>query len=147
MPRTRGSPAAPDVRCRGLRRPRWRAGARCCSPAGSDPTTWPRRSTWWRRSAWTPPRGWSRRPGSRTPTRCGASSPRRGGPMPYGADATGHFRPYGGRFVPETLVYALDQLEAEYTAAMRDPAFRAELDACLRDFAGRPTPLIEAHRF
>jgi tryptophan synthase beta chain len=67
--------------------------------------------------------------------------------MPPDADATGHFGPYGGRFVPETLVYALDQLEAEYTAAMRDPAFRAELDACLRDFAGRPTPLIEAHRF
>jgi tryptophan synthase beta chain len=62
-------------------------------------------------------------------------------------DATGHFGPYGGRFVPETLISALDQLEAEYQRAKADPAFRAELDATLRDFAGRPTPLIEAQRF
>ena len=62
-------------------------------------------------------------------------------------DATGHFGPYGGRFVPETLIHALDQLEAEYTRAQADPAFRAELDATLRDFAGRPTPLVEAKRF
>jgi tryptophan synthase beta chain len=67
--------------------------------------------------------------------------------MPTAADKTGHFGPYGGRFVPETLVYALDQLEAEYHAAQNDAAFRSELEACLRDFAGRPTPLIEAHRF
>jgi len=62
-------------------------------------------------------------------------------------DATGHFGPYGGRFVPETLISALDQLEAEYARAQADPAFRAELDTTLRDFAGRPTPLIEAKRF
>ena len=62
-------------------------------------------------------------------------------------DATGHFGPYGGRFVPETLIHALDQLEAEYARAQADPAFRAELDATLRDFAGRPTPLVEAKRF
>src|SRR4249920_1530213 len=59
----------------------------------------------------------------------------------------GHFGPYGGRFVPETLVHALDQLEAEYVKAQADPAFQAELDATLRDFAGRPTPLVEAMRF
>jgi len=58
----------------------------------------------------------------------------------------GHFGPYGGRYVPETLVLALDQLEAEYARAQADPAFRAELDAALRDFAGRPTPLLEARR-
>ena len=62
-------------------------------------------------------------------------------------DATGHFGSYGGRFVPETLIHALDQLEAEYARAQADPAFRAELDATLRDFAGRPTPLVEAKRF
>jgi tryptophan synthase beta chain len=62
-------------------------------------------------------------------------------------DATGHFGPYGGRFVPETLIAALDQLRDEYARAQADPAFRAELDATLRDFAGRPTPLIEARRF
>ena len=62
-------------------------------------------------------------------------------------DATGHFGPYGGRFVPETLIHALDQLEAEYARAQADPEFRAELDATLRDFAGRPTPLVEAKRF
>jgi len=62
-------------------------------------------------------------------------------------DATGHFGPYGGRFVPETLIAALDQLQDEYARAQADPLFRAELDATLRDFAGRPTPLIEVRRF
>ncbi len=62
-------------------------------------------------------------------------------------DATGHFGPYGGRFVPETLIVALDQLEAEYTRARADQAFERELADTLRDFAGRPTPLIEARRF
>src|SRR5574341_2196868 len=62
------------------------------------------------------------------------------------ADA-GHFGPYGGRFVPETLVFALDQLEEEYRRARSDPAFERELDVALRDFAGRPSPLIEARRF
>ncbi len=62
-------------------------------------------------------------------------------------DATGHFGPYGGRFVPETLVVALEELEREYERAQADPAFRDELHATLRDFAGRPTPLIEARRF
>jgi tryptophan synthase beta chain len=61
-------------------------------------------------------------------------------------DATGHFGPYGGRFVPETLIYACDQLAAEYARARADAGFQAELDATLRDFAGRPTPLFEARR-
>jgi len=64
-----------------------------------------------------------------------------------GPDATGHFGPYGGRFVPETLIHALDQLAAEYARARGDAAFQAELNAALRDFAGRPTPLFEARRF
>ena len=62
-------------------------------------------------------------------------------------DATGHFGPYGGRFVPETLIQALDQLEAEYKKASADAAFQRELSAALRDFAGRPSPLLEARGF
>jgi tryptophan synthase beta chain len=61
-------------------------------------------------------------------------------------DATGHFGEYGGRFVPETLIDALDQLEREYRAARNDAGFAAELETTLRDFAGRPTPLVEAPR-
>jgi hypothetical protein len=62
-------------------------------------------------------------------------------------DSSGHFGPYGGRFVPETLISALDELERDYDRARQDPAFQEELRATLRDFAGRPTPLIEAQRF
>jgi len=61
-------------------------------------------------------------------------------------DARGRFGPYGGRFVPETLVPALDELEAAWTEARADAAFREELDGLLRRFAGRPTPLGEARR-
>jgi tryptophan synthase beta chain len=64
-----------------------------------------------------------------------------------GPDATGHFGPYGGRFVPETLIHALDELVAEYLRARGDATFQRELDETLRDFAGRPTPLMEATRF
>ena len=64
-----------------------------------------------------------------------------------GPDATGHFGPYGGRFVPETLIHALDELAAEYARARADQAFGHELDQALREFAGRPTPLVEALRF
>ncbi len=67
--------------------------------------------------------------------------------MKSGPDATGHFGPYGGRFVPETLIAALDQLEAEYRGARAEPAFQRDLEAALRDFAGRPSPLFEAERF
>jgi tryptophan synthase beta chain len=61
-------------------------------------------------------------------------------------DAAGHFGPYGGMFVPETLMTALHELTAEYARARKDPAFAAELDYLLRDFAGRPTPLYLAER-
>jgi tryptophan synthase beta chain len=63
-----------------------------------------------------------------------------------GAEVTGRFGPYGGRYVPETLVAALDELAATYDALRDDPAFTAELDALLRDYAGRPTPLSDAPR-
>ena len=56
------------------------------------------------------------------------------------------FGPYGGRYVPETLVPALDELEREWLDACADPAFGAELDRLLRDYAGRPTPLYRAGR-
>ncbi len=58
----------------------------------------------------------------------------------------GRFGPYGGRYVPETLVAALDELAALYDAVRDEPAFREECDALLRDYAGRPTPLSEAPR-
>ena len=61
-------------------------------------------------------------------------------------DEAGRFGPYGGRFVPETLMEPLRELEAVYLEARRDPAFRADLAARLRDYVGRPTPLSEAER-
>src|SRR5438270_11970972 len=61
-------------------------------------------------------------------------------------DAHGHFGPYGGMFVPETLMTALNELTSEYLRARDDDEFHAELDALLRDFAGRPTPLYFAER-
>ena len=57
-----------------------------------------------------------------------------------------HFGPYGGQYVPETLMAPLEELEEAYLAARRDPTFRAELAALLRDYVGRPTPLTEARR-
>ena len=56
------------------------------------------------------------------------------------------FGPYGGRYVPETLIPALDELEREWTAARSDPAFTGELARLLRDYVGRPTPLYRAGR-
>ena len=61
-------------------------------------------------------------------------------------DSAGRFGPYGGRYVPETLVYPLQQLEEEYFRAQQDPEFQQELDYYLREFCGRPTPLYFAQR-
>jgi tryptophan synthase beta chain len=61
-------------------------------------------------------------------------------------DRAGHFGPYGGVFVPETLIFALQQLEAEYRRAQADPQFRRDFDYYLREFVGRPTPLYFARR-
>lgn len=63
-----------------------------------------------------------------------------------GPDRRGHFGPYGGIYVPETLVAPLEELEREYRKARRDPAFRRELSCYLREYAGRPTPLYLARR-
>jgi tryptophan synthase beta chain len=61
-------------------------------------------------------------------------------------DARGHFGPYGGRFVPETLMTPLIELERAYAAARRDRRFQARLAALLGSYAGRPTPLYFAAR-
>src|SRR6202011_779748 len=59
-------------------------------------------------------------------------------------DATGHFGPYGGRYVPEVLMAPLEELENAYREARLDPAFQAELSELLHTYAGRPTPLYFA---
>jgi len=61
-------------------------------------------------------------------------------------DERGMFGPYGGRFVPEMLISALDELVEESAKILVDPAYRAELDSLLTDYAGRPTPLTLASR-
>jgi len=58
----------------------------------------------------------------------------------------GRFGPYGGRYVPETLVAALDELDHAYAESQADPDFHLKLDSLLRDYAGRPTPLYFASR-
>ena len=62
-------------------------------------------------------------------------------------DTDGHFGIFGGKFAPESLMAALEQLAKEYEAARKDPEFTAELDRLLKDYAGRPTLLTEARRF
>ncbi len=61
-------------------------------------------------------------------------------------DARGYFGEFGGRFVPETIIPALDELEASYQEAVSDPAFHAELAQLQRTYVGRPTPLTYAKR-
>jgi|SRR5579875_355792 len=61
-------------------------------------------------------------------------------------DGAGRFGDFGGRFVPESLVPACIELEDAWRRAWADPSFHAELDAVLRDYGGRPTPLTECHR-
>ena len=68
------------------------------------------------------------------------------GPTLAPPDARGRFGAYGGRFVPETLIPALDELELAWNAARADPAYRAELTRLLETYAGRPTPLFRADR-
>src|SRR5437899_11138054 len=61
-------------------------------------------------------------------------------------DAQGHFGPYGGRYVPETLMHPLKELEDEYLRSQKDPEFQRELEYYLKEFCGRPTPLYFAER-
>ena len=67
-------------------------------------------------------------------------------PVEAPPDRRGRFGAYGGRFVPETLIPALDELEQAWTAARADPGYRAELAMLLETYAGRPTPLFRADR-
>ena len=62
------------------------------------------------------------------------------------AHVPGRFGPYGGRYVPETLMVPLYELERAYEQAKTDPAFQAEFQGLLKNFAGRPTPLQFASR-
>ena len=61
-------------------------------------------------------------------------------------DASGHFGLFGGKYVPETLMAALSELEASYAAAQADPAFWTALNDLYHHYAGRPTPLYHAKR-
>ena len=72
-------------------------------------------------------------------------TPGTGAPRPA-PTAEDRFGPYGGRYVPETLITALDELTAAYRDASADPAFAAELRSLLEDYAGRPSPLYRAPR-
>jgi tryptophan synthase beta chain len=62
-------------------------------------------------------------------------------------DQTGHFGAYGGRYVPEALVAAIDELAAAFTSAQADPEFTTELARLLRDYTGRPSPLTDVAKF
>lgn len=63
------------------------------------------------------------------------------------SEILGHFGPYGGRFVPEALIAALEELDAAHSAAINDPEFQSELAGLHRTYTGRPSILTEAHRF
>ena len=118
------------------RAPLRRAGS--SSPASSRPTTSPMRSAAsapgrsTRAPAWRPSRE------SRIPRRCGPTSRRR---------VASTYGTYGGRYVPETLIPALDELTAAWEDALADESYAAELDELARNYAGRPTPLTRAERF
>src|SRR6476619_7352285 len=64
----------------------------------------------------------------------------------HAPDATGHFGDFGGRFMPEALIAALDELTAAWQSAMADPEFTAEFERMLRDYAGTPSMLFDATR-
>jgi tryptophan synthase beta chain len=97
--------------------------------------------------------GAHRREKIKTPTLAAKGAPRIGHPRGSSngrgvirTDEPGRFGVYGGRYVPETLVAALDELDHEYAKAKRDPKFQKRLDELLRTYAGRPTPLFFARR-
>ena len=165
--RTRAGPACASTPAW---RPRSPARSRSRSPAACTPATWRTRCSRSRRSAWTSPRARTRparRDGARTrtPLRVAVFTKRARdarrhrpnvafGPTPVhaglleadGAGRWGKERDFGGRYVPETLVAALEQLEAAYAAVRHDPRFWAELDDLLVHYVGRPTPLYRADR-
>src|SRR5487761_982347 len=89
------------------------------------------------RSQSTAPAASNRRRAKKTTLNSGASSQ-----MPAFPDTHGHFGDFGGKFVAETLMPALFELEQAYKEARRDPKFHAELEKHAREYVGRPTPLF-----
>lgn len=75
-----------------------------------------------------------------------SSSPQSAHASPHVPDAAGRFGDFGGRYVPETLTKALDELTVAYDEARQDPLFQAELDSLLKNYVGRPSPLYHARR-
>src|SRR2546428_14167051 len=88
----------------------------------------------------------SRRRESRTPQKSPPSLQRSGMRMYDLPDARGHFGPYGGVFVAETLTHALDELRDAYESARADAAFQAEFHYQLKHYVGRPSPIYHARR-
>src|SRR5512143_2747833 len=133
-----------------------RCRCRSCCPAGFPPTTSARRSagcargrSTCRRASRRAMRRAHRSRASRTRRASPRSSPRYAKPMKLNdlPDAHGHFGPYGGVFVAETLIRALDELKAQYEDARRDPAFHAEFERELKHYVGRPSPVYHAERW
>src|SRR4029077_5903133 len=110
------------------------------------------RATWATRSGGCAPGVWtsravsSRRKASRTPLKWPLSLPRFVMRIYDLPDERGHFGPYGGVFVAETLSQALDELREAYAAARRDPQFEAEFRYELKHYVGRPSPIYHARR-
>src|SRR5262245_24995730 len=96
---------------------------------------------------WTCRAASSRPRASRMRRRSPLSSPRSEMQMHELPDARGHFGPYGGSFVAETLTQALDQLRAAYERCRKDPKFQAELKHELKHYVGRPSPVYHAKRW
>src|SRR5919199_1857331 len=109
------------------------------SPGGSARGTCARRSGSSSPSGWTLRVPWRMGPAGRTVSWCGGSSLRQ-------ETETGYFGPFGGRYVPETLIHALEELEGAYERYGDDPEFVQERERLARDFVGRPTPLMFAER-
>ncbi|MBU0741271.1 tryptophan synthase subunit beta [bacterium] len=95
---------------------------------------------------WTCPAASNPRPDARTPRSCAVLSRRSAVRVPDDG-AAGRFGPYGGRYVPETLMPCLIELEAAWEDARRDDGFEREFSALLRDYVGRPSPLYRTRRF
>jgi tryptophan synthase beta chain len=85
-------------------------------------------------------------PVATAPTQASAPAPTNGDRLHHGPDLLGRFGAFGGRFVPETLMDALNQLTAAYQEAQADPDFQARLDSHLKHYVGRPSPLFHAQR-
>src|SRR6266581_337798 len=116
-------------------------------PEASIPPTWATPSAACVPGAWTFAPGSSGSPEKKILKSC-ARSWRRSAKQKRKAskETPGRFGAYGGRYVPETLVSALEELERAYEGARCDHRFRDELDSLLREYAGRPTPLFQARR-